>query len=78
VDRAGLTFEQRSHRRAFGDRIRTLRSERGWNQEVLAERSELHRSYIAGIESGARNPTLDVIVKLAAALHVSVGSLFDE
>lgn len=72
-----LTFEQRAHRRAFGDRVSGLRAEAGWTQEQLAERADLHRSYVAGIESGARNPTLDVIVKLGQAFRVSPGRLFD-
>ena len=63
-------FEQNAHRRAFGDRVSGLRREQGWTQEQLAEHAQLHRSYVAGLESGARNPTLDVIVKLADALQV--------
>ena len=78
VDKARPTYEQRAHRRAFGDRVQTLRHEHNWTQERLAERAELHRSYVAGIESGARNPTLDVIVKLAHAFHVSPAALFEE
>lgn len=54
-----------------------LRSQRGWTQEGLAERANLHRSYLASIEVGGRNPTLDVIVKLADALSVPVRELFD-
>lgn len=67
---ANLSFEQRSHRRAFGDRVSALRRDRGWTQEQLAERADVHRSYIAGVESGTRNPTLDVIVKLSNASAV--------
>lgn len=65
------TYEQRAHRRAFGDRVRELRSQRGWTQERLSEVAGLHRSYVAGLESGARNPTLDVIVRLAQAFELS-------
>jgi transcriptional regulator with XRE-family HTH domain len=43
----------------------------------LAERADLHRPYIGGIEIGQRNPTLDVIVRLANALHVPVSDLFE-
>ena len=72
----GLSFEQRAHRRAFGERVQALRRERGWTQEELAERAQLHRSYVAAVESGSRNPTLDVIVKLANGLHISPASFF--
>jgi len=77
VDKGRPTFEQRAHRRAFGDRVSSLRRDLGLTQEDLAERSEVHRSYLAGLESGARNPSLDVIVRIARALRVPPGDLFD-
>ena len=67
---AALSFEQREHRRAFGARVSSLRRERDMTQEKLSEASGLHRSYVASVEGGGRNPTLDVIVKLAQALQV--------
>lgn len=70
------TYEERAHRRAFGDAIRRIRAAKGWTQEDLAERAGIHRSYLAAVETGARNPSLDVIVKLAAGLQVSVADLF--
>ena len=73
----GPSFDARAHRLAFGLRVGNLRHERGWTQEVLAERADVHRSYLASIEAGRRNPTLDVIVKLANGLHVPVAALFD-
>jgi transcriptional regulator with XRE-family HTH domain len=77
VDQRRPGFEQRAHRRAFGDQVRKQRLDRGWTQEQFAERAGLHRSYIAGIESGTRNPTLDVIMQIAGALHVAPAQLFD-
>jgi transcriptional regulator with XRE-family HTH domain len=73
---ARLSYEQRAHRRAFGVSVSRLRHDRGWTQEVLAERADLHRSYLAAIETGGRNPSLDVIVKLAIGLRVTVAELF--
>jgi len=70
-------FDQTAHRRAFGDRVRTLRLARAMTQEDLAERSNIHRSYLAAVETGSRNPTLDVIVKIAKGLNVPVGDLFE-
>ncbi len=60
----------------FGKAIRRRRRELDLSQEVLAERSGLHRNYISGIENGQRNPSLKNIVKLAAALGISVSDLF--
>jgi CheY-like chemotaxis protein/DNA-binding XRE family transcriptional regulator len=52
-----------------------LRHQLGLTQEGLAERADLHRTYIAGIEGGARNVTLKSIYKLARALEVSTAAL---
>ncbi len=47
----------------------------GISQDALAERADLHRTYITGIECGARNVTLKSIEKLARALRVSTATL---
>jgi transcriptional regulator with XRE-family HTH domain len=44
----------------------------------LAERADLHRTYIADIERGARNPTLLTIKKLAKGLGISAADLLSE
>lgn len=46
------------------------------SQEELAERAELHRTYISSIEHGKRNPSLENIEKLAKALDTSISELF--
>jgi len=58
--------------------IRSLRHRKGWSQERLAEETGLHRTYIAGIERGLRNPSLKNIVKIAQALDVTASALLDE
>jgi transcriptional regulator with XRE-family HTH domain len=55
--------------------IKSLRAERGWSQEDLALEAELHRTFIAHVEMGRRNISLDNIQKIARALGVSVGEL---
>jgi transcriptional regulator with XRE-family HTH domain len=63
-------------RRAFGDKIRQLRTERGLSQEALADLAKLHRTYVGSIERGERNISLDNIAKLAIALDVPICTIF--
>lgn len=72
------TAEQREQRRALGLRVKALRAEYGLTQEDLAERADLDRSYVAGVEAGRRNPSLDAICKIAKGLGVPTGALFVE
>ncbi len=60
----------------FGHAVRKRRQELGISQEELADRAELHRTYIGDIERGARNLSLENIEKLAKALEVSISVLF--
>lgn len=61
---------------AFGTAVRSKRCEKGLSQEELADRAGLHRTYVSDVERGARNPSLQSIEKLAAALELSVSALF--
>ncbi|HVU60236.1 MAG TPA: helix-turn-helix transcriptional regulator [Mycobacteriales bacterium] len=70
------SFEATAHRRAFGDRVRALREERSWSQEVLADRAEVTREYISRIESGTQSVSLDVIVRVARGFGLSLSELF--
>lgn len=62
----------------FGKAIRRRRRELDLSQEQLAERAELHRNYVSGIETGTRNPSLKNIEKLAIALNISIARLFTD
>ena len=59
-----------------GKRIRNLREGKGISQEVLAEKSGLHRTYIGGVERGLRNPSLKSLNRMAKGLGVGVADLF--
>jgi transcriptional regulator with XRE-family HTH domain len=62
--------------KALGQRVRDLRTAKGWSQERLAIESGMHRTYMWGIEQGARNPSLRHVARLATALGVPLGTLF--
>lgn len=55
--------------------LKRLRAERGWSQEVLAERADMHRTFISLIERRGRNVTLGVVEALANTLDVDVPTL---
>lgn len=58
-------------RRAFGLKIKILRYELEMTQIQLAEKSDLHPTYIGSVERGERNISLDNIITLAKALECS-------
>jgi transcriptional regulator with XRE-family HTH domain len=56
---------------AFGQAVRKRRLEIGLSQEAFAEKSQLHRTYIGGIERGKRNVALLNLIQIAQALEIT-------
>jgi transcriptional regulator with XRE-family HTH domain len=65
----------RSLQRALGEELRELRRQRGFSQESLADKADLHRNFIGLVERGQRNVTLTTLEMLAAALKLPVSEL---
>lgn len=63
-------------RESFGKRLRELRQKAGLSQEELADLAGLDRSYIGGVERGERNVSLVNIHRIARALKMKPGGLF--
>lgn len=59
-----------------GQRIRTIREQRGWPLRVLAERSGLSINAISLIERGENSPTVASLHLLATALDVPITDFF--
>ncbi len=64
--------------RNVGARVRQCREHRQWTQEDLAERADLDRSYIAGIEAGLRNPSVKALARIARGLGITLSDLLHE
>ena len=60
-----------------GLRIKELRHKLGVSQEELAERADIHRTYIASLEVGKRNVSIVILEKVVAALEVSLSEFFN-
>jgi len=52
----------------FGNLVKTRRTHLGISQEELAERADLHFTYVSSVERGERNISLMNIERLAKAL----------
>lgn len=61
----------------FGERVREERVKLGFSQEDFADVVGVHRTYIGMIERAEKNITLENISKIAAALKLSLSSLFE-
>ena len=60
---------------AFGRNVARICAERGFSQDKLAEKAELDRTYLSGIERGVRNPGIKSVLKLCKALRVTPDEL---
>ena len=55
----------------FGATLRKLRVEKGLSQEALAARLDMvSNGYISRLESGQKNPTLEMLFRISAALDM--------
>ena len=61
----------------IGKRIRNYRTSQKMSQEELAEKCDLHPTYIGQVERGEKNATLESISKIASGLSVSLSTLFE-
>ena len=69
-------MENVDYLKQFAQRVRMLREDQGISQEKLAERANLHRTYIGMVERLERNPSLICIHKIANGLGVHITELF--
>ena len=61
--------------KALAKAVRLLREKANLSQEDLADRAEIDRTYVSGIERGMRNPSLRVLIRVADGLGVTLATL---
>lgn len=57
--------------RRLGERVRSVRHQRGLTQESLADSLDISVAYVSLIERGGRNPPYTTVIAIAKALGVS-------
>lgn len=62
----------------FGDRLKTLRTQKGFTLEQLAFEADIELSQVHRVEKGKINPTLTTLIALAKGLGVSLADLVGE
>ena len=56
--------------------IQRIRREKDLSQEEVAHRADIHQTYLSGVETGKRNPSILVVERIAKALSVDVSEIF--
>ncbi|MBR3355488.1 MAG: helix-turn-helix transcriptional regulator [Oscillospiraceae bacterium] len=59
----------------LGERIRRLRIEKNWKQDLVAKRLNVNVNAISRYESDLREPSLDLLYRIADLFHVSTDYL---
>ena len=65
-------------RKRLGQRILRLRMESGLTQEALAERLDLHGSYVGLLERGVKTPSLETLCRVADFFNLNLVDLLGE
>lgn len=61
---------------SFGLRVQQLRKATGMSQEKFALSIDMDRTYLASVEAGKRNISINYIKKIADGLSITISELF--
>lgn len=62
----------------YGERLRQLRTERGFTQEEMALRADITTSYYGQVERGTANPTIGMLDKICDVMGIPITDIFNE
>jgi transcriptional regulator with XRE-family HTH domain len=65
-------------REAIGVRLRHIRQEKGMTMEELATAASVDKGFLSRLERGTKQPSVETVLRLSAALDVPIGQLFGE
>jgi len=60
------------------NRLRELRTARGWSQAELAGRIDVSRQAVNAIETGKHDPSLTLAFRIARLFETSIEEIFDD
>ncbi len=63
-------------RKLLGRRVKHFRNLRNITQQKLGEKADLNNKYLGAIERGEKNPTIDIVAKIASTLDIHLYELF--
>lgn len=61
----------------FGKRVKELRLYNGYSQEAFSHECDLDRTYVASVENGKRNISIENVEKIATAFNLSLKEFFN-
>ena len=70
------TQDSPSAKSALSKKLKRLRRAHSMSQQELADAADVGRALIIEIESGAANPTLESLDRIAKALKTDIAGLF--
>jgi len=59
----------------IGKEIRKARKEACMSQEELAEKADIHRTYVSLLERDLKSPTVEVLIRICAALKIKASDI---
>lgn len=59
----------------IGARIRKLRTNKGWSQQILADHAGIERAHLGRLEEGRKEAGVIILEKIADALEVDIREL---
>jgi len=60
----------------LGKNIKSIRSQKGLTQAILAEKADISVIFLSSIERGTKYPKADILARIAKILEVEVFELF--
>ncbi len=73
-----FNMDTTDYRSSIGKKVRQERLRHGWTQEELAEKTELHPSFIGQLERGIKTASFDTLKRLSLAFGIKSAEFLHE